>query len=285
MTDVVHAARRRADPAQLRMDARAVHALLVVLDDELPVGRQLVGVRGRDHESFRFVIGDVGLDPVERLGHRGRSRRPRRPSPSRATPRPARRPGRARRSRSRRRGGTVASPPAHRRGRSANRGTDSGWRCSWPSLRTRRARGRGGGRRCRSRAARRRHLVRAARNRHRRRRPAVRPARRDRSPVRRRPMRRRTGGSAPTPARRRRGRRRPAAWSRCRVRGPGRGRRRRPVRERPIAEDVRTSAQPRDQLLDDSEVGPRVEERQPTDRPAPPRRRGDEGQAVVESTS
>ena len=71
--EVVLAARRRADLAQLGVDVRAVEALLVVLDDELPVRRQLVGVRGADDEPLGLVVGDVAAP--RRRGTRRTARR------------------------------------------------------------------------------------------------------------------------------------------------------------------------------------------------------------------
>ena len=58
VVDVVLAARRRAHPAQLGVDVRAVEALLVVLDDDLPVGRDLVRVGRPDDEALGLVRSD-----------------------------------------------------------------------------------------------------------------------------------------------------------------------------------------------------------------------------------
>ena len=62
---VVLAARGRAHRAQLGMDARAVHALLVVLDDQLPVGGDLVRVGAADRQALRLVRRDPVLETVE----------------------------------------------------------------------------------------------------------------------------------------------------------------------------------------------------------------------------
>ena len=58
----VLAALRRADPAQLGVDRRAVVTLLVVLDDDLPVRLELVGVRRDGDEVLRAVVGDDLLE-------------------------------------------------------------------------------------------------------------------------------------------------------------------------------------------------------------------------------
>ena len=55
----------RADPGQLRVDGGAVVALLVVLDDHLPVGGELVGVPGDDGEILRPVGTDDVLQPCD----------------------------------------------------------------------------------------------------------------------------------------------------------------------------------------------------------------------------
>ena len=54
----------RADPGELRVDRRAVVALLVVLGDHLPVGRELVGV-GRHGDQ---VLGPVRRDDLVEPG-------------------------------------------------------------------------------------------------------------------------------------------------------------------------------------------------------------------------
>ena len=66
----------RADPAQLGVDHRAVVALLVVLDDDLPVGRHLVLVRAVvTDEPLRAVRRDDVLERAEVVGERtGRDR-------------------------------------------------------------------------------------------------------------------------------------------------------------------------------------------------------------------
>jgi hypothetical protein len=84
------AAGRRGDPAQLRVDLGTVVALVVVLDHDLPVGLDLVLVRGRRHQPVRpvglqqlgqvahmvlqrrRVGGDVHEHPAHPLGHPGR---------------------------------------------------------------------------------------------------------------------------------------------------------------------------------------------------------------------
>ena len=73
--DVVRAAFRRADFAELRVDRRAVVTLLVVLGEDLPVCSGVVGVTSSDLQSVRFVRGDERLQGcqaiVQRLaGHR-----------------------------------------------------------------------------------------------------------------------------------------------------------------------------------------------------------------------
>jgi hypothetical protein len=57
----------RAHLAQLRVDHRAVVALLVVLDDHLPVGGDLVLVGGQDLEPGRVVGRDDVLQRADVL--------------------------------------------------------------------------------------------------------------------------------------------------------------------------------------------------------------------------
>ena len=123
---VVLAARRRAHRAQLRVDVRAVEALVVVLDDQLPVRRQLVVVRGADDEALGLVTATRGLDAGEVLGDRRRVAASVHHDP--AVPlldgdrhEPVLGAGRTRRARR-----SAASTAACRRGRSASRGTGSG---------------------------------------------------------------------------------------------------------------------------------------------------------------
>ena len=202
----VLAARRRADAAQLRVDVRAVEALVVVLDDQLPVRLQLVARAWRRRPAARA-----------RSRQHARRGRPGTPTSGGASPdaltntQPCHsstatgispcsdlsKPSGHR---------TGASSAVSRRVRSASRGTGSGSSGLGSSPRTAPARGRGAGTRCRSRAGARHRRGRAARRRRRRSPPAGSRARRGPPRDRRTPTLRRTGASAPTPARRRRGR-------------------------------------------------------------------------------
>ena len=165
---VVLAARRRADAAQLRVDGRAVVALVVVLDDQLPVRRQLVVVGGADDEALGLV--------ARRRAARCRrgTRRPAAPCPTALTKtqpchsstatgtRPCSatvEPGR--RVEARRRQQRAVEPVAPAVVRAVDRAVLGS------STRTAAARGRGAGTRCRSRAARRRRRAPAGRRRRR----------------------------------------------------------------------------------------------------------------------
>jgi hypothetical protein len=66
LLDVVTAVRQR-DPAELRMDHRAVVALLVVLDDDLPVRLHVVLVRLGGHQRLRVVRRDDRLELADVL--------------------------------------------------------------------------------------------------------------------------------------------------------------------------------------------------------------------------
>ena len=72
----VVAALRRADPGELGVDRGAVVALLVVLDDHLPVRRELVGVARHGDQVLGPVAADDLLHPgdvlLERTAVRGR---------------------------------------------------------------------------------------------------------------------------------------------------------------------------------------------------------------------
>jgi hypothetical protein len=64
----VVAAGRWADSGQLRVDSRTVVALLVVLDDDLPVGGELIRVSGDDRQVFGPVCAHNVLEPRDVLG-------------------------------------------------------------------------------------------------------------------------------------------------------------------------------------------------------------------------
>ena len=68
---VVVAALRRADPAQLRVDRRAVVALVVVLGQDLPVGRRVVLVRAGDDQPAHLVRREQLVERAERVVERG----------------------------------------------------------------------------------------------------------------------------------------------------------------------------------------------------------------------
>ena len=72
----VVAAGRRADLAQLGMDERAVVALVVVLEDDLPVAVQVVVVAGQRDEPLRPVGGDQVVQGPDVLGERRGVARP-----------------------------------------------------------------------------------------------------------------------------------------------------------------------------------------------------------------
>ena len=67
---VVLAALGRADLAQLGVDLRAVVALVVVLGQDLPVGRDLVVVLAAHHEPAQFVGGDQLVQTSQGVGQR-----------------------------------------------------------------------------------------------------------------------------------------------------------------------------------------------------------------------
>ena len=159
---VVARVARRTDAAQLRMDQRAVVALVVVLDRDLPVRRELVVVRRGDARAARTP----SSPPARRRRRRGAPRTvARRPTRSRTASRPTRRASTGSRRDDldgsklarRRSEGRVA---ADRRARSSTRGTGTGRHpvddTVFVAPRRPAARGRGGGRCWRRRAARRR---------------------------------------------------------------------------------------------------------------------------------
>ena len=127
---VVVAGVRRGDLAQLRVDQRAVVALVVVLGDHLPVRRDLVGVPVGEHQRRRVVrrdeLGQVAevarRTAAPRRGPAGAARA-RTPSPCQTVDRQLDQPVLARLE-----AGDVAEPAARRsatrRGRRSTRGRD-----------------------------------------------------------------------------------------------------------------------------------------------------------------
>ena len=194
---------RRHDRDQLGVDRRAVQALVVVLDHDLPVGRDLVGGHVTDAQLGQAVLGQrqrvvhlVGEVLQQRAGLLAREVDEDEALPDVEVDRPERRRlrGRSRPSRS------SAWSRASRRGRSPTRGRGSAGGCGPRRSPRRRSGTRGGGRRCRTRAARRPCRGRPGCSRRRSRRAARRRAWR---PVR--PGRRRSScGRRPVPCRRRR---------------------------------------------------------------------------------
>jgi hypothetical protein len=68
----ITAAGRRADLAELGVDGRAVVALVVVLGQNLPVGRHVVVVAGGDDELVAGVVPDELPQVADVLLERGR---------------------------------------------------------------------------------------------------------------------------------------------------------------------------------------------------------------------
>jgi hypothetical protein len=66
----VPAAGRRADAAQLRVDLRAVVTLVIIFEDQLPVGGELVGVGRGDPHAVELVVGGEFVERAEPVGER-----------------------------------------------------------------------------------------------------------------------------------------------------------------------------------------------------------------------
>ena len=129
---VVLATARRAHPAQLRVDHRAVIALVVVLGEDLPVRGRVVAVL-RDRDQPRWLVRRDDLRRARPAAAARPRRRSRRRAPARATRRPASAAAARRRGRSRAHREIRVRRAARRTARTPRRGRGRRWPSRWPS--------------------------------------------------------------------------------------------------------------------------------------------------------